>query len=65
MDRDANGDITNHVIMGKEKTEEKHLNEGPKSPIGKIRLDILSTLFRRITTKNHWKKNFKIKFKPR
>ena len=30
--RDADGDITNHNIMAKTKTEEKHLNEGPKSP---------------------------------
>ena len=30
--RDANGDITNHIVMARTKTEEKHLPERPKSP---------------------------------
>ena len=30
--RDAGGEITNHIIMAKTKTEEKQANEGPKSP---------------------------------
>ena len=30
--RDAEGEITNHVIMARTKTELKHLKEGPKSP---------------------------------
>ena len=30
--RDADGDITNHIIMAKTKAEEKHLADGPKSP---------------------------------
>ena len=30
--RDADGDITNHIVMARTKTEEKHLNDGPKSP---------------------------------
>ena len=30
--RDAEGEITNHVIMAKTKTEEKQLNESTKSP---------------------------------
>ena len=30
--RDADGDITNHIVMARTKTEEKHLAERPKSP---------------------------------
>ena len=30
--RDADGDITNHIIMAKTNTEEKHLADGPKLP---------------------------------
>ena len=30
--RDADGEITNHIIMAKTKAEEKQANEGPKSP---------------------------------
>ena len=30
--RDADGEITNHMIMAKTKAEEKQANEGPKSP---------------------------------
>ena len=30
--RDADGDITNHIVMARTKTEEKHLADGPKSP---------------------------------
>ena len=29
---DADGDITNHIVMARTKTEEKHLADGPKSP---------------------------------
>ena len=29
---DADGDITNHIVMARTKTEEKHLTDGPKSP---------------------------------
>ena len=32
MGRDADGDITNHIVMARTKTEEKHLADGPKSP---------------------------------
>ena len=32
VDRDADGEITNHIIMAKTKAEEKLANEGPKSP---------------------------------
>ena len=30
--RDADGEITNHMVMARTKTEEKQANEGPKSP---------------------------------
>ena len=30
--RDADREITNHIIMARNKTEERQLNEGPKSP---------------------------------
>ena len=30
--RNADGDITNHIVMARTKTEEKHLTDGPKSP---------------------------------
>ena len=32
MGRDGGGEITNHVFMARNKTEEKSLTEGPKSP---------------------------------
>ena len=32
MGPDAEGEITEHIIMVKTKTEKKHLAEGPKSP---------------------------------
>ena len=30
--RNADGDITNHIVMARTKTEKKHLTDGPKSP---------------------------------
>ena len=30
--RDADGEITNHMVMSRTKTEEKQVNEGPESP---------------------------------
>ena len=30
--RDAAGDITNHILMARTKTEERHLKDGPKAP---------------------------------
>ena len=32
MGRDADGDIKNHIVTAKTKTEEKQLADGPKSP---------------------------------
>ena len=34
--RDADREITNHIIRARNKTEERQLNEGPKSPKKKI-----------------------------
>ena len=30
--RDADGEITNHIVMARTKTDEKQQSEGPKSP---------------------------------
>ena len=32
MGRDADGEITNHMVISRTKTEEKQVNESPKSP---------------------------------
>ena len=61
--RDADGEITNHIIVAKTKTDEIQQNEGQKRP-KKTRLDIHSFLLRKSTTKNRWKENSKIKYKP-
>ena len=66
MGRDAEGEITSHIVMVKTKLEEKRLTESQKSPQRrKIWLDIHSSLLKNITTKNHWKGDSKIKYKPR
>ena len=49
MGRDADGEITHHMVMAKTKTEEKQANEGPKSPKKKI---LVSYLFI-FVEKNH------------
>ena len=49
--RDAEGDITNHIIMAETKGEEKHIAEGPRPPKEKIGW-ILSILLKKFTTKN-------------
>ena len=41
VDRDAEGETTNHIIMAKTKNEEKQMGENIKSKKKKIRLDIL------------------------
>ena len=50
--RDAEGDITNHMVMAKTKLEEKHLAEDQNSPKKKNWLDIHLSLLRKTTTKN-------------
>ena len=50
--RDAEGEITNHIGMGKTKTEEKQSGENTKSPKKTIRLDTLSHSLKKTITKN-------------
>ena len=49
--READEEISNHIIMAKTKTEERQENEDQKSTKKKIRLDIHSILLKKITTK--------------
>ena len=58
MGRDANGDITNHMVMARTKTEEKQANEGPKSPKKK---NLVSYPFK-FVEKNHNKKSLEGRF---
>ena len=53
MGRDADGEITNHMVMAKTKTEEKQANEGPRSPKKK---NLVSYPFK-FVEKNHNKKS--------
>ena len=61
MGRDAEGEINNHMLIARTKTEEKHLTERPSFRKRKIRLDILLTLLRKTKTKTIWKKISKLK----
>ena len=58
--RDAEGEITNHV-MARTKTEKKHLNEDPKSPEKKILVRYLLYFFEKNYNKNHKTESFKTK----
>ena len=51
--RDADGDITNHIVMARTKTEEKHLADGPKSPKKKNSVRYPFHFVEKTTTKNH------------
>ena len=51
--RDADGEITNHMVMAKTKTEEKQANEGQKSPRKKASVGYLS----KFVETNHYKKS--------
>ena len=62
--RDAEGEITNHMVMAKTKTEEKQLTENQKSPKKKNSVRYAFKFVEKITTKNHWKGDSKIKYKP-
>ena len=55
---DAEGEITNHIIMAKTKNEEKQSGESAKSPKKKIRLDTLSHSLK----KNYNKKSLEGRF---
>ena len=59
--RDADGDITNHMIMANTKAEEKQANEGPKSPKKK---NLVSYPFS-FVEKNHNKKSLEGKFQKK
>ena len=51
--RDADWELTNHMVMVKTKTEEKQANEGQKSPREKASVGYLS----KFVEKNHYKKS--------
>ena len=51
--RDADGEITNYIIMARIKTEEKQLNEWPMSSIKKNLVRYFFYFVERIITKNH------------
>ena len=53
MGRVANGEITNHMIMARTKTQGKQTNDGPKARKRQIRLDTFS----KFIAKNHNKKS--------
>ena len=61
MGRDADGEITNHIIMAKTKAEEKQANEGPKSPKKKssVRYPF------QFVEKNHNKKSLEGRFQKK
>ena len=59
--RDGEGEITNHIIMARNKTEEKNLAEGPNSPEKK---NLVSYLFK-LREKNHNKKSLEGKFQKK
>ena len=56
--RDADGEITNHMVMARNKTEERQANEGPKSPKKK---NSVSYPFK-FVEKNHNKKSLEERF---
>ena len=58
MGRDADGEITNHMVMAKTKTEEKQVNEGRKSPKKK---NSVSYIFK-FVEKNQNKKSLEGRF---
>ena len=59
MGRDGEGEITNHIIMARNKTEERNLEkDGPKSPEKK---NLVSYPFK-FREKNHNKKSLDGKF---
>ena len=56
--RDADGEITNHMVVARTKTKEKQANEGPKSPKKK---NWVSYPFK-FVEKNHDKKSLERRF---
>ena len=58
MGREADSEITNHMVMARTKAEEKQANEGPNSPKNKISVSYLFSF----VEKNHNKKSLEGKF---
>ena len=61
MDRDADGEITNHMVMARTTTEERQANEGQKSPKKK---NSVSYPFK-FVEKNHNKKSLAGRFQKK
>ena len=59
--RDADGDITNHIVMARTKTEEEHLAERPKPP--KKKNSVRHPFY--FVEKNHNKKSLEGKFQKK
>ena len=53
MGRDAEGAITNHMVMARTKTEERQANEGPKSPKKKYSVSYPFKFVEKIITEKH------------
>ena len=64
MDRDADGEITNHMVMAKTKTEEKQTNEGQKSPEKKASVRYLFKFVEKNNNKKVLEGKFQKKYKP-
>ena len=63
--RDAEGEITNHMVMARTKSEEKQLTGSQKSPKKKNLVRYPFKFVEKNYNKNHWKGNSRIKYKPR
>ena len=64
MGRDADGEITNHMVMAKTKAEEKQLTENQKSPKKKNSVRYPFKFVEKNCNKKSWKGDSKIKYKP-
>ena len=62
--RDAEGEITNNIIMAKTKNEEKQTGENTKSPRKKSSVRYPVLFVEKIITKNPSEGGFKTKYKP-
>ena len=65
MDRDAEGDITNHIVTAKTKSEEKHRTEGQKSPQKKNSIRYRFNFVEKNYNKKSLEGRFQNKYKPR
>ena len=62
--RDAEGEITNHVVMAKTKTEETQSGENAKSPKMKNSVRYPFSFVEKSHNKEFLEGDFKIKYKP-